>query len=216
MTIILNFLLKYVSWRKIQLKFPMAMIYRGATVSDSSSLSPNSVIFSGAQIVDSSIGKYTYVQRETFVLCADLGPFCSIADSCWIGLPGHPVSHVSTSPVFYDAQQPLPKFLISQVSDPTPQERTIIGADVWIGHGAKIISGVHIGTGAIVGAGAVVTRDVPPYGIVGGVPARLIRMRFTDDICNSLLESRWWEFDDDTLIAMSSMFRDPNIFVSKL
>jgi len=208
--------IQYIFWKKIQLRFSNATIYRGATVSDSSRLSPNSVIFSGAQIVDSIIGKYTYVQRESFVLFADVGPFCSIAGGCWIGLPSHPVNYVSTSPVFYDSRQPLPKFLISQENDLIPQKQTTIGADCWIGQGAKIIAGVHIGTGAIVGAGAVVTRDVAPYAVVGGVPARLIRMRFTDDICHRLLESRWWEFDDDTLIEMNSMFRDPNFFVSKL
>lgn len=82
---------------------------------------------------------------------------------------------------------------------PRPDETVRVGHDVWIGCGAIILSGLHIGSGAVVGAGAVVTKDVPPYGVVAGVPARIIRYRFADDISNRLLKLHWWEWPDCTM-----------------
>ena len=79
--------------------------------------------------------------------------------------------------------------------------RATIGHDVWIGHGAKIMAGVTIGTGAVIGAGAVVTRDVGPYEIAVGAPARTVRTRFTQDVIRRLLASAWWEWDRPTLEA---------------
>jgi NDP-sugar pyrophosphorylase family protein len=77
--------------------------------------------------------------------------------------------------------------------------KTIIGADTWIGNGAKIISGITIGHGSIVGAGAVVTKDIKPYSIVGGIPAKKIKNRFSDEIINSLLETKWWTLPHSTI-----------------
>ena len=84
-------------------------------------------------------------------------------------------------------------------------DKTIIGNDVWVGYGATILRGVNIGNGAIIGAGAVVTKDVPPYAVVAGVPAKIIRFRFDDNKIDSLQKSNWWDkpFDYEWMVKMS-------------
>lgn len=206
----------WISWRLNQHKHRDSIIYRGVQVDSFSTVSRNCVLFCGVEIVQSNIGKFTYIQKNSSVLLTDIGPFCSIAEGCSIGLANHPLQFFSTSPVFYDSKQPLPKFLFSQKDHVETPKRTTIGADVWIGHGAKIIAGISVGTGAIIGAGAVVTRDVSPYSVVGGVPACQIRMRFSEAICRGLLNSKWWQNDDDTLIKLSELFRDPEQLIMKL
>jgi hypothetical protein len=90
-----------------------------------------------------------------------------------------------------------------------------VGHDVWIGHGAVIMPGVTIGTGAVVGAGAVVTKDVPPYTIVVGVPARPLRMRFPQEVADQLLAIAWWDWDRATLEARFTELNDPGTFLQK-
>ena len=87
-------------------------------------------------------------------------------------------------------------------------KKTIIGNDVWIGQRVVVKSGCRIGDGAVVGAGAVVTKDVPPYAIVGGVPAKVIRMRFSEDIIERLKEIKWWDYSDDRLKAIGPYMDD--------
>ena len=91
----------------------------------------------------------------------------------------------------------------------------VIGNDVWIGWNAILTPGVHIGDGAIIGAGAVVTHDVPPYAIVGGVPARIIGMRFSKDIIDKLLTIKWWYWSDEMIKANYEYFYQPELFVAK-
>ena len=207
---------KWLAWRLIQLKFRKAKIHRGAQVEFSSTISKYCVLFPGVDIFESSIGKYSYVQRNTVVMRTEVGPFCSIADNCSIGLNNHPTDFASTSPVFYDSMQPLPKFLFSRVDQHPPNLRSVIGADVWRGQGVRIMAGTSIGTGSVIGAGAVVTHDVAPYSIVGGIPARLIRMRFSEEICNNLLLSKWWEYDERILSELGDLFRDPQRLISAM
>ena len=145
-----------------------------------------------------------------------IGKFCCIAGNVQIGLAAHPTSMVSMSPIFYDISQPLPKFLIKENKFNKIFLKTTIKSDVWIGQGALIKSGVQIGVGAVVGAGAVVTKDIEPYSIVGGVPAKHIRYRFEKEIREKLLTSKWWEFDDIVLKKLAPHFESPEIFLENL
>lgn len=97
-----------------------------------------------------------------------------------------------------------------------PSKRTIIGADVWIGARATLVAGVNIGVGAVIGTGSVVTHDIPPYAVVGGVPAKIIKYRFPKEVIEMLLESKWWELPDDVLKAAATEFKDPIRFLKKL
>jgi len=122
-----------------------------------------------------------------------IGKFCSFADGIDILLGGnHRPDWVSTYPFPAISYWPEAKHIEGH---PATNGDVIIRNDVWIGYKATILSGVTVGDGAVVGARAVVTRDVPPYAIVGGNPARIIRLRFSDEIIKRLLEIRWWDWD---------------------
>lgn len=144
-----------------------------------------------------SVGAFTVLtdsRYEGYIGNVDIGRYCSIAYGVNIGMFEHPVDWLSTSTRQYlpgHVQGAKPVNIRHFEANP----RTIIGNDVWIGTGATLIDGVTIGDGAIVAAGAVVTKDVPPYAIVGGVPARIIKYRFSEDVIRELLELKWWQYD---------------------
>lgn len=136
-----------------------------------------------------SIGDHTYINRGAIIFSGSVGPFCSIAHNAMIGGEQHPTDHFSTSPMTYGTGN-VAGANISVNEFPSPP---VIGADVWVGGGAIIMQGVRVGHGAIIAAGAVVTKDVDPYTIVAGVPAKPLRTRFDPTIIDALLASRWWE-----------------------
>lgn len=155
------------------------------------------------------VGKYSYGYEP---LCgpkttlAAIGAFCSIAANVGVSYGDHPLHLTSTSPAFY-----LGNFgLIDKTwFDVTPyQKKIIIDHDVWIGRDVTLLTGVHIGVGAVVAAGAVVTRDVPPYAVVGGVPARILKYRFEEKTRERLLASSWWLWPDDELRARLHLFKE--------
>jgi acetyltransferase-like isoleucine patch superfamily enzyme len=155
---------------------------------------------------DVKIGDHSYVNRGTLIGSGEVGRFCSIGYYCQIGMYEHPIHRVSSSSRFYGDYGILPgKQQFNEFPSPP-----IIEHDVWIGSMAQILQGVRVGTGAVVAAGAVVTRDVAPYSIVGGVPAKLIRNRFDDQAIAALLQSKWWEMSPAELTQWEDLLTSDN------
>lgn len=168
-------------------------------------------LFAESVVVNSDVGRYTYIAGAR-VANASVGPFCSIGPEAIVGgLGRHPINYLSTHPVFYSANNHLGiSFIGSDLKIDTFDEflPVVIGADVWIGARAIILDGIEIGHGAIIAAGAVVTKNVPPYAIVGGVPAKLIKFRFSEAVINELLINKWWELDEQKIKEYLNVFNN--------
>jgi acetyltransferase-like isoleucine patch superfamily enzyme len=141
------------------------------------------------------MGAYSYVAAGSRLERVKVGRFCSIADEVRIGLGSHPMGWLSTNPFSYFPLVPglhveTPPFTYDWQAKPTE-----LGHDVWIGARVMIPGGVKIGTGAVVAAGSIVTKDVPPYAVVAGNPARIVKQRFADELIADLLASNWWQYD---------------------
>lgn len=201
---------------RLRKRYPDSVIYDGVMVEHGCELGRHVVLFTRAKLMQSALGVYTYVQQNSSICNAEVGPFCSIAGDVIIGLGAHPTSMVSTSPVFYDKDQPLPRFFTKDRVFKDIFPRTVIGADVWIGQGAMVKAGVRIGVGAVIGSASMVTKDVPPYTIAAGNPCRPIRLRFPEATCQRLLDSRWWDFQESKLIELAPLFSDPEAFLASL
>lgn len=174
-----------------------------------------SVVRSGCRLYYSEVGKYTYIADNCTITHTKIGAFCSIADFVMINPGNHPIQNVSTSPLFYSENNPLKK-CFNRSDYKEYDDSTIIGNDVWIGTHAFVKGGLTIGDGAVIGAYAVVTKNIEPYSVVAGNPARVIKKRFDDNTIKKLLESGWWEFDDDKLHREASSFTDVGKFIESL
>lgn len=172
-------------------------------------------IYSGCHIVNSTIGDYTYCSYDTTIINAQIGKFCSIAGDVTIGAAEHPTSWVSTSPVFENVKNSGTNVKFANEKLP-PVKTTTIGNDVWIGTGAMIKQGVTIGNGVVVGAMAMVTKDVPPYAIVAGIPARIIRYRFDEATIKELEDTKWWELSEADLKKVGKYIKEPGKFIEAL
>lgn len=142
-----------------------------------------------------SIGRYSYIRGGR--VCAKIGRYTSIAPGVSIGEGEHPLNWLSTHPFQYGATPFSEPGFEGAMRLPTNIRKTDpeIGNDVWIAANAIILRGVKIGDGAVVAGGAVVTKDVPPYAIVGGSPARIIKYRFEPEIIQKLLDTQWWNLE---------------------
>lgn len=161
--------------------------------------------------VSTELGRFTYVNNSTMIIMTVVGRFTCIGPECLVGgLGAHPTDRKSTHRMFYSkSRQEWAPYC--QRENFEEKKQTSIGNDVWIGARVVVMDGVTIGDGAIVAAGSIVTKDVEPYAIVGGVPARLIRYRFEPAIIQSLLAEAWWNDKPEKLIekAASGEFSRP-------
>ncbi|MBM6736329.1 CatB-related O-acetyltransferase [Mediterranea massiliensis] len=180
-----------------------------------SKIDATSVVYSGSNLNNVTMGAYSYCGYDCWIINAKIGAFCSIADHVYIGGAEHPIDWVSTSPVFEHVKNSGPTIRFSKHALPKSKQ-TLIENDVWIGHGAIIKAGICIGNGAIVGAGAVVTKDVPPYAIVVGSPAKVIKYRFNQDIIEQLIKTEWWSLNVNQLKQLAQYIKNPEIFVEKV
>lgn len=141
----------------------------------------------------STVGRFTYFSADTKVNRAKIGAFCSIGQECIIGgLAKHPTDWISTHPVFFSTRKQA-NHTFSTIDKVQELGHVEIGNDVWIGARVMILDNCKVGHGAIIAAGAVVVSDVPPYAIVGGIPARILKYRFTEEEICLLLSSKWWD-----------------------
>lgn len=178
-----------------------------------------------------SIGAYSYFRSGVVRRLESVGRYCSIGPNVIIGETEHPVDWLSTSPFQYHRKWRTARFGISEeefkspfpgsglvdvgkVITPPVQEPVVIGNDVWIGANVILRRGIRVGDGAVCAAGAVVVRDVPPYTIVGGIPARPIRQRFDDVTVERLLGLQWWRYDAVDLRGLP--FHDVNAALDEL
>lgn len=181
----------------------------------SCNLSSNVNIGDNGTLSNTSIDSYSYLGGNCKVHYTTIGKFCSIGSDVKIGLSNHPTkTFVSTSPYFY-----LPDFNGNKTfvnkQYYNPIKPITIGNDVWIGANVIINDGVIIGDGVVIAAGAVVTKDVEPFAIIGGVPAKTIKMRHTTEQINQLLELKWWDKDIKWIVANLKEFRDIELMLKK-
>ncbi|MFD0749638.1 CatB-related O-acetyltransferase [Mucilaginibacter calamicampi] len=170
-----------------------------------STLEGYNVLFDEVDLINSALGRHSYVQRRSTIVNAQIGRYCSIASNVSIGPGVHKTDGLSTHPAFYLKNTPLTKTYTNQDLF-NPYKAVTIENDVWIGERAIIIDGLTIGNGAIVAAGAVVTKNVPPYAVVAGVPAKVIKYRFSSELIEKLLKLEWWNWSEQEIEKQAPKF----------
>lgn len=147
-----------------------------------------------------SVGDFSYFERHCEAIYTTIGKFCSIAADCRINALAHPIERITTHKISYRPNEYFRYLGVDQEFRERRRESAVsIGNDVWLGHGAVVMPGVSIGDGAVVGAASVVTRDVAPFAIVAGAPARILRMRFDAGIAARIAALAWWDWPPETL-----------------
>lgn len=183
-----------------KLKYGYRSYYRDVVFSEYNSL------HSSTSVTDSTIGRYTYF-ADSKISRATIGAFCSIGPGVRIGgLGDHPTNMLSTHPAFYSNQKQCGNSFVNKMYF-DESRHTHIGNDVWVGANALILDGVTVGDGVIIAAGAVVVSDVPSYAIVGGVPAKIIKYRYSPEDIEKLITIKWWDWDLNILNDNSDLFR---------
>ena len=191
-----------------------AIVYGKCSFEGMNKISP------GAHITNSSLGYASYIGKNSVFSHAQIGRFCSIGDNVVLIRAKHPINEfASTHPAFYSTSTRCSFVTENKYRDIEEDEYGLsvrIGSDVWIGSNVLIKAGIRIGNGAIIAMGAVVTKDVPDYSIVAGVPGQVIRYRFPNIIVDQLLLTKWWEKDLVWIRNNAHAFQDVNMLLTLL
>lgn len=188
-----------------------------AFVSSTNIISKCAKINRFVKIKHSEVGNYSYIGPNCDITNTTIGRFCSIADNCRIGTASHTLNNISSSPIFTLKNNATDTIWVKESIKHNNEVKPVkIGNDVWIATHVIIKDGITIGNGAIIGAGAVVVKDVPPYAIVGGVPAKVIKYRFEQPVIDKLLELQWWNASDEKLKNNISYFQSEDITIEML
>lgn len=194
--------------------------YRGVSIlslwDQNSFFSKKIYLALGAQLNNTTVGDYSRIRQFTTIHKSRIGKYCSISRNVRIGLGEHPTNLISTNSIFYREQKnSIRKDWVRPISF-TERKEIIIGNDVWIGEFATIKGGVKVGDGAVIATRALVTKDVPPYAIVGGVPAKVLKYRFDEDVIKELLEIQWWNLSENEIKSKLDVFTIEDISKSDL
>lgn len=184
---------RWINRNKAIRKCPNVKIMYGSDVTDTV-FDKHGFVAHHAQLFDVTVGNYSSIGRYCKIRSADIGKYCSISWDVTIGAVEHPLTRISTAALTYKAEfNVVPKDVFY------PQKRTIIGNDVWIGCNSIIRSGIKVGDGAVIGAGSVCVKDVPPYAIVAGNPAKMIRMRMEPELAQRVNDLKWWDWPTEDI-----------------
>lgn len=179
-----------------------------------SSFTKKTHILAFSKLKNVQVGEYSRVGFGCAVANTVIGKFTAIGKGTRIGLGRHPTQFLSTNSIFYRKGQ-----FNDEWANPIDFKEWLpinIGNDVWIGVDSIVMDGVTIGDGAIVAAGSVVTKDVPPYAIVGGIPAKVIKYRFDKDVVDKLMEIKWWSLKDEQITMIIDLFTSNDITLERI
>ena len=204
---------------KLRKKLEKDNIIKGGVVFDKNTfLEGTNMICNNSCISGSSLGRCSYVGCDCYIPKTKIGRYCSIAQGVRVVMGNHPTSKfVSTHGAFYSkdffvSYTKEQKFKEYSYADADEKFFVEIGNDVWVGSDVRILNGVKIGDGAVIAAGAVVVKDIP-YSVVGGVPAKHIKYRFNESQREFLQRIKWWDFDENEIVANADLFEDIDKFM---
>jgi acetyltransferase-like isoleucine patch superfamily enzyme len=180
-----------------------------------STIDKKAKIYPPYHLIKIHLGAYSYISQNAKCHDVSIGKFCSIGPNFIAGIGMHPTNGLSTAPMFYSSTNLSNGITLCNESKFEEHAPVFIGNDVFIGANVVILDGIKIGNGAIIGAGSIVTKDVPDYAIVGGIPAKHIKFRFTPNQIEALKKIKWWDFEEEELKQVEIHFNDVDNFIKQ-